>query len=248
SPPFRDFVEGVSERGAPARGAGDSKVDRVRELGHGLRNRVADRKPIDDALRALLAELRAPYREDGAIGPFDWYLVGLQVFEDLDLTTPDVADWCLQILLDEDHFRGHGDRAIAILARSELTLRQRAMAVQASDAWSDGEETHFDFFGSLGAVAIERAARWRSTAQAWSDLRIRNDRLRVSRPAAHDTEMIAAALDRGFVSDRVGALGLLSEHPGVESPALRSAVTSACDDCDDTVRAAARSLRAKRNW
>jgi hypothetical protein len=225
--------------------APDTRANRVREIGRVMSTRAENPEAYDD-LRRLLAELRAPYGEHGADGPNDAYQAGLWILDDLRIATPDVADWCIAIMLDDEHFDVHMELASHVLRRCNLSLRQEALLVQMSDSWLPHPQSAF--FVRLGAAAIERAARLRTYAQGWTDMNVLRDLLQISAPSSQDIEMLVAAIERGFVIDRSIALAILDEHAEISTPDLHTAVLMATDDCDDTVRAAARALKAKRMW
>ncbi len=222
------------------------RSDRVLHAGEAIRLALVRGDSFESELRPLLAELQVPYTEQGADGPGDWYVNALNVIGSLRLSTPDVAEACIGVLLQKEHFSTHVDLCIPILERCTLSLRQKALAVQMDDQWLS--EPYSAFFAQLGPVAVERAARLRTHAQAWSDMSVLADVLKISRPHTHDIEMLIAALERGFVTDRLQAIAILSDHSDFDSPELRRALVAAGDDIDDDVRAAAIRVRKQRAW
>jgi hypothetical protein len=226
--------------------AGSERGHRVGALGNELRKRLADGQPSDDVMRELLSLLRIPYGDTPNGGFEDWYTQAFYIFENPACVTQDVIDWCLSILCDESHWNRHVRSAIEVLESCDLTLRQRAIAVQSSDIMIGRPMT--SFFIRQGGVSIERAARWRTYAQAWEDIEMLGDVLKVSRPSSQDIEMLQAALDRGFAQDRATAIAILKEHPELDSAPFKASVVRACEDCDDLVRDAARALRKDRGW
>jgi hypothetical protein len=238
------FLTQISD--APDPDGSRTRSDRVLRAGEEVRLAIVNGSPVEPALRPLLAELNVPYDKEYAIGPGDWYMHALQVLESLRLSTPDVADACIGVLLQKEHFSGHVESCIPILERCTLSLRQKALAVQMNDAWLS--ETYSAFFAQLGPVAVERAARLRTHAQAWSDVSALAVVLKISRAHPDDIVMITAALERGFVTDRAQAVGILADHADFDSPDLRRALVSACDDIDEDVRTAAIRERKRRGW
>ena len=225
----------------------DSKADRIAKAGIRLRTLQRSSQEWSGSLRGFLEILREPYREDGAQGRNDFYSRGMFVIDELRLACPEVADWCISILRDPEHFSSHVNYACDLLSGMALTREQQAKLVRYDDHFLDEGFPAPEMYGKQGHSAVEVADRLRSDLQMSQDFEELGPLLEITAPTDQDVQMLVASLDRGWASRRELALDRIGKH-GIDTTTVRAAVSRATVDCDEFVRAKAEKLIASNGW